>query len=273
MRPRAHAVGVVVVALVAVLVLPTAAFAAYGYNYGPDWSKSPWYDSYTLRPSEANIARYYQALSGYNASSFGGGWAEHVRNNMGAVSAMQISSHAAAGDMVMFEPNSSYWRWAYNGYTGQYEYTGNSMLVSNFPYNYSYVQLEPNGPTKACDHTARISTLNNSPMKILILKGCHTGADPSGYQNLLYTTVGIADMNFSGGFRYNIHNRATNPITGVTHNIGYVWTTEYWYSLYRDYYAGYSFVRARNKVDAAVEAYWGYQYYNWNPLANPNERL
>jgi len=221
---------------------PLSAGAAYAYDYGFNWSNSP-FNSHNYYP-HAQEARDWQVAHGYTTSYYSSGWASDIYNNMAAVSVMYLSGHSSAGVFPCW--NSSPRSWWEDGIY----YTSNiSCLRGSTTHDGGHTI---GSGWQECNHVRRLSTLANSPVKIMVFRGCSSGAFPD---SLVYYAVSYAGMDFAGGFA-----RAVWSYTDSGRIPGWYWTNRYWSSLHAHYYTGYSMERARDYVWAVYRDYYGYDH-------------
>jgi hypothetical protein len=246
------------------LALPSPAFAAYGYNYGFNWTQAPW-SSWVPQndmSGAANAAAMEQSQSGYEGHYYGWGKAPDIWNMMGAVSLMHIASHGNKGYVFC-----NY------GEGANYHF---SVLTSNFdlmpPLHEGKGRIDGSNYTGTLKSCYQVRYRTASPIKVIIYQSCYSGADPDGgLMNLLWASVSpsYAGMHFAGGFQGEI---ALRDILHPTYWPYEDWSWSYWDSLKRGYYAGWSMNRAAN----AIRTKYGGDYLGTNTLyyrGNANELL
>lgn len=230
------------------VMFPAEALGYYAYNYGIDWDQEPFNAANQDFWSCAYQAEVQQDAGGYTGLSYDEAWAEQVYNNMGAstMRLMSIVSHGDPGAVLLYDSPAR----TYGAYS-----TNISVVSSNINWTGLRVGIEGSETEQYVQSTSYVTNLN-SPIKIIYYVGCETGADPPSGYNLLWASVGIAGMNFAGGFR--------GPITGVTSsgsNPQAFWQYKYWYSLRSDYGAGWSQMLAKNYVYLIYNDFEGYDSY------------
>jgi hypothetical protein len=239
--------------------LPSWAFGYYGYNYGIDWTQPPFNAPNQNFWGAGYQAEVQQDAGGYTGLTYNVAWAEHVYNNMSASSMrlMSIVSHGSAAWLLLYGTPSR----TYNGYS-----TNLSALTSSFSMTGVYAGISGSAASQYIQHTRQVSSLNDSPIKIIYYVSCYSGSDPPSGYNLLYSSTGHAGMNFAGGF-----DGTVTFVTGSGSNPPNYWQYKYWHALRSGYYSGYSQTLARNYVYSVYGSYLGYNTHN--AVGNLNEKM
>lgn len=253
---RRHAVSAVALALVGLIMLPSNALAAYGYNYGCDWSRGSFFGP-TGFPS-ADIARSYQAQQGYTATSYPYTWASQVAANIPVIHAMHITTHGSAGQLIFYgEPT----RYA-NGKSYNMSCLRSDTLADHSRLDGRYVHYATNdsGQTivQDCNHMRWIQDGNGTPLKVAAIVCCKSAVAPTSTLKSVGRAFYEEGTNAALGFTLSIS--ANNPYVSYDPAQDPTRVFSYWLWRYlgNDYCVGYASDVARDKVYQQFGSYLGY---------------
>jgi hypothetical protein len=224
----ARVAGLAVMVALGTCVQPTAAFAAYAYNYGINYDVAPWDElcAHNDFAESALIAAGSQAAKGYSTSVDDECRDVWAYNNLGVASVMNLDGHGSNGRVMLVDqmPGELYVSYL----TSSYSMTGQSKA--------------PNGaqPPLLVQSTRMVVDQNNSPAKIVVCDWCRSGADPTDPpgKNMLWALVGYADADCAVGFKKPVLICWEDYFGDKSAN--YDWQYKYWLALKLNYNADYS---------------------------------